>query len=67
MRILITGAHGFIGSTLVHLLTQDGHEITALTSRGPDTVLPGLPVSKVAHGSLLEEESLRAAVREPYS
>jgi len=64
MRILITGAHGFIGNALVHLLAQGGHEITALTSRGPETALRDLPVSKVVHGSLLDEASLRAAVRD---
>lgn len=63
MRILITGAYGFIGTALVHLLTQGGHEVTAFTSRDPATARPALPVSRVAHGSLLEEESLRAAVR----
>ena len=30
MKVLVTGADGFIGSHLVELLYQKGHEITAL-------------------------------------
>jgi len=32
MRILITGATGFIGTALTHALIQQGHEIHYLTT-----------------------------------
>ena len=31
MKILITGATGFVGKTLLPLLTEKGHEIIILT------------------------------------
>ena len=34
MRVLVTGSHGLIGSTLAHWLAADGHEIVRLV-RGP--------------------------------
>ncbi len=33
MRVLVTGASGFIGSYLIPLLVRDGHEVTAVSSR----------------------------------
>ena len=63
MRILVTGAFGFIGTALVHQLHLAGHEVTALTSQPPDKELPDLPVAKVVYGSMLDAEALRAAVR----
>lgn len=35
MRILVTGAAGFIGSHVVDRLIADGHEVVALDRRGP--------------------------------
>ena len=36
MKILVTGATGFIGVALCDKLVAEGHEVTALT-RDPDT------------------------------
>ncbi|NKB88233.1 MAG: TIGR01777 family protein [Acidobacteria bacterium] len=47
MRILITGATGFIGSRLTRDLTAEGHEIWAL-SRGGDSALQRVPEIKQA-------------------
>ena len=63
MRILITGAFGFIGTALVHQLAQDGDEVTALTTRPRDEVPTDTPVARIVHGSLLDQESLRTAVK----
>lgn len=35
MKIMVTGATGLVGSKLVPLLKQDGHEVVALTRRSP--------------------------------
>lgn len=63
MRILVTGAFGFIGTTLVHHLAQNGHDVTALTTRPVSDVPSHVPVAEVVHGSLLDEESLSRALR----
>jgi nucleoside-diphosphate-sugar epimerase len=38
MRILVTGATGFIGTRLCQLLIQQGHAVTGLSRRGSGTV-----------------------------
>ncbi|PJG83385.1 TIGR01777 family oxidoreductase [Caviibacterium pharyngocola] len=45
MRILLTGATGFIGSALIPLLLRAGHQITALT-RSPNTAQTRFPAVK---------------------
>lgn len=35
LKILISGSHGFIGSALIRLLTNDGHEVIRLVRRKP--------------------------------
>jgi len=63
MRILVTGAFGFIGTAVVHHLAQNGHDVTALTSRPTGEAPSDVPVAEVVHGSLLDEESLSRALR----
>jgi GDP-L-fucose synthase len=41
MKILVTGATGFLGSALCRKLRAAGHEVTALGSRDADLRLPG--------------------------
>jgi uncharacterized protein YbjT (DUF2867 family) len=46
MRILITGANGFVGSSLIPILKSHGHQIRASVRRPgivsvPDTVVTG--------------------------
>ncbi len=36
MRILVTGAAGFIGSHVVDRLVADGHDVVALDRRTPE-------------------------------
>jgi nucleoside-diphosphate-sugar epimerase len=40
-RVLVTGATGFIGTTLLGKLVRAGYQVRALTRRGPGTAPPG--------------------------
>lgn len=56
LRVLLTGATGFVGSRLAPVLVEAGHEVTAMT-RHPDTYEgPGTPVFGDVHdpGTLAE-------------
>jgi nucleoside-diphosphate-sugar epimerase len=63
MRMLVTGGTGFIGSPVVDLLIEDGHEVLVFTRR---TELPdrwkGRRVS-VARGDLADADVLLAAMQ----
>ena len=58
MRILVTGASGFIGSCLCRALCAQDHEVIALhRSTSLLAGLEGLPVRRVV-GDMLDPESL---------
>jgi uncharacterized protein YbjT (DUF2867 family) len=44
LRVLVTGATGFIGSRLVRALVDEGHTVKAMTRRPDDYAGPGDPV-----------------------
>ena len=58
MRILVTGASGFVGSRLVAALDGGGHEIRAMTRRPERYEGAGRPVA----GDVGDEASLREAL-----
>ena len=58
MRVLVTGATGFLGREVTHQLTAAGHEVVALT-RGTSTVPDG---SHSVHGDLTDLASVRNAL-----
>lgn len=63
MKILVTGADGFVGSNLVRELLKRNHEITAFIQRGQNPVtLEGLPL-KTCYGDLLDLPSIEAAMQ----
>lgn len=62
MRVLLTGATGFLGSHIAHALLAAGHEVVALVRPGK-TLDSQLASVSCATGDVLDLGSLRAAVR----
>lgn len=61
MRCIVTGANGFVGSHLVDLLVQEGHEAVAYVRPGSSLKwLEGKPIS-LCRGTLDDGQALRQA------
>ena len=58
MRILVTGASGFVGGRLIRALAEGGHDVGAMTRRPEAYSGPGTAV----HGDIHDPETLRAAL-----
>ncbi len=62
MKTLITGANGFVGSAVLRLLLDAGHEVRALVRTGSNRQnLANLPV-EIIEGDLTDSLSLKNAV-----
>jgi len=63
VRVFVTGATGFIGSSVARVLLEAGCQVRALVRPGADErAIAGLPVERVA-GDVRDAESVRAALR----
>ncbi|PHS15847.1 MAG: oxidoreductase [Kangiella sp.] len=61
MKIFITGATGFLGTNLVHLLIKEGHEITAIKRPTSNvSAFENMPIEWF-EGDVLDIESLNSA------
>lgn len=64
MKVLVTGAAGFVGGHLVDLLRERGDEVRALVRPVEDASrLQGLPGVEIIHGDVTDVASLRRAVQ----
>ncbi|MFH1996306.1 MAG: NAD-dependent epimerase/dehydratase family protein [Candidatus Omnitrophota bacterium] len=63
MQIFITGASGFIGSSLTKKLAEKGHKVVALSRKGSThPFLDNIPISRVI-GDITEMDSLEKGMR----
>ncbi|MGH3702270.1 MAG: NAD-dependent epimerase/dehydratase family protein, partial [Pseudonocardiaceae bacterium] len=61
MRVLVTGAAGFLGYAVAALLVEQGHEVTGLTRSGTSALPKGV---QRLEGDLRAPETLPRAVAE---
>jgi UDP-glucose 4-epimerase len=64
MRVLVTGAFGFIGTAVVKHLALAAHEVVALTHQPPGVQTPASHASEVVHADICDTRAIRAAVSE---
>lgn len=64
MKLLLTGANGFVGSHILDRLVRSGRDVTILLRKTSDTrfIRGHLPHVRVVYGSLHAQESLRQAL-----
>src|SRR5579859_5076048 len=64
VKVLVTGAAGFVGTHLVEMLVERGDQVRALVQSGQDTdYLRTLPGVEVIYGDLTDLPSLKSAVQ----
>lgn len=62
-RVLVTGATGFVGSSLAHRLAEDGYDVRILVRGTSNASRPELAGAEVCIGDVTDPDSLREAVK----
>ncbi|MDJ0341371.1 NAD-dependent epimerase/dehydratase family protein [Streptomyces sp. H10-C2] len=62
MRVLVTGAYGFVGNAVVRRLVEANHQVVALTHRPAGSDLPDLPVAQVFYCDIRDKTALLGAL-----
>lgn len=62
MRVLVTGATGFVGPYVVRRLVDEGHEVRVLEREPGSGQRAGLPRHEAVQGDVTDQASLRRAV-----
>ena len=62
MKVLVTGATGFVGPHIVRRLVDDGHHVRVLEREPGSSAPAGLPSQDAVQGDMTDAASLRRAV-----
>jgi uncharacterized protein YbjT (DUF2867 family) len=63
VRVLVTGATGFVGPAVANAIADAGHEVRVLERRQGDWEKAGIRCDSAVQGDMTDPESLRLAVR----